>query len=279
MRFPLEGNVGGHIASEGCAEDRLVRLVGIALLTFASVGSWAEDDRIQVINVIGPGLNYEDAQAISEGVSNVARAEMSLSERMKVGFGTTYLEVAVFVDEHPTPRANFAGGETWPLDLGTFISDRDDAEASKVAVIGGPVRDRLFGDGAKPLGEQILIAGVGFRVVGVLGPHPPFVDDLLPDLDGDWDEESLAIAFATRVYVPFSAGRPLLSAAAKNDALIRVWVKDQASFEATRAEVRQMIEQRIDGPLLLEIATFPPSSLPTAAESVNGATLRPLPVR
>ncbi|MDE0037480.1 MAG: ABC transporter permease [Gammaproteobacteria bacterium] len=245
----------------------------MALLSFASSGCWADDDRIRVINVFGRGgLDHEDAQAIADRVSNVARAEMKLSERMKVGVGATHLEAAVIVDEHSTPRANFAGGATWPLDLGTFVSESDHAEGSKVAVIGWPVRDRLFRANAKPLGEQVFIAGIGFRVIGVLGAHPPFVDDLLPDLQDDWDEEKTAVALATRVYVPFNAGRNLFSATAKNNALIRVWVKDQASIDATRTEVRQVLEQRTGRPVMLQIVTFPPSSTPTADNSFGDTT-------
>ena len=251
---------------------RFVGVVGLALLAFASSGGWADDARIQVINVIGPGLGGQDARAIADGVSNVARVEMRLSQRMEVGFGTTQLEAGVFADEHTTPRANFAGREIWPLDLGTFVSESDNTEGSKVAVIGWPVRDRLFGAGANPLGERISIAGIGFRVIGVLGAHPPFAEDLLPDFQGDVDEEKMATALATRVYVPFSAGELLLSAAAKNRALIRVWVEDQASIEATRTEVREVLERRAGRPVVLEMVTFPPGSLPTADESVGDAT-------
>ena len=251
---------------------RLVGAVGMSLLTFVSSGGWADDARIQVINVFGPGLDREDAQAISDRVSNVARAEMKLSQRMKVGIGTTHLEAVVFADEHTTPRANFSGGETWPLEVGTFVSESDNAEGSKVAVIGWPVRDRLFGTSSKPLGEQIFVSGIGLRVIGVLGAHPPFVEDLVPDLGGDWDEGKLATTLANRVYVPFSIGNLILPPTAKDDVLIRIWVKDQTSIEATRNDVRQVLEQRTDRPVMLQMVTYPPGSLRTADESIGDGT-------
>lgn len=254
----------------GRVADRLVRVACVALLAVFPSGVCADDARIQVINVFGPNLDREDARAIADGVSNVARTEMRLSDRMKVGFGATHLEAAVFADEHPTPRASFADKATWPLDLGTFISEGDDAKGSKVAVIGSPVRDRLFGAGSEPLGEHIVIAGVGFRVIGVLGVYPPFAEGQLPP--GDLDEETVAMAMATCVYVPFEAGRLIIPAATRNYALIRVWVKDQASIEATQAEVHQVLEQRTGDPVRLEIVTFPPGSLPTADESFGDAT-------
>ena len=240
----------------------LVRLVVVALLALASSGCWTDDDRTQVINVFGRGLDHEDAQAIADEVSNVARAEMKLTERMKVEVGTTHLEAAVIVDEHPTPRANFAGGETWPLDLGTFVSESDHADGSRVAVIGWPVRDRLFGASAEPLDEQVFISDIGFRVIGVLGAHPPLMGDLLSNLGDDWDVDKTSVALATRVYVPFNAGRHLFSSTAKNNALIRIWVKDQGSIDATQTEIRQVLEQRTGRPVVLQLATFPPSSMP-----------------
>lgn len=50
--------------------------------------------------------------------------------------------------------------------MGRRLNDLDDRERRKVVVIGTRVKDRLFGE-RNPLGEQIVVNGVSFKVVGV----------------------------------------------------------------------------------------------------------------
>ncbi len=50
--------------------------------------------------------------------------------------------------------------------MGRRLNDRDDDERRKVVVIGTRVKERLFGE-QNPLGEQIVVNGVSFKVVGV----------------------------------------------------------------------------------------------------------------
>ena len=50
--------------------------------------------------------------------------------------------------------------------MGRRLNDLDDDERRKVVVIGTRVKDRLFGD-KNPLGEQVIVNGVNFTVVGV----------------------------------------------------------------------------------------------------------------
>ena len=53
-----------------------------------------------------------------------------------------------------------------PLARGTYISRTDVDTRRRIAVLGSEVAKRLFGD-VEPLGRQVTIAGVRFRVVGV----------------------------------------------------------------------------------------------------------------
>ena len=50
-------------------------------------------------------------------------------------------------------------------------------EAALVAVIGPPVRDRLFAAEVDPVGEHIEINGLHFVVKGVLTRHPGLVGE------------------------------------------------------------------------------------------------------
>ncbi len=73
----------------------------------------------------------------------------------------------------PSPRecrASYARVRDWNLAGGEFFGDRDDTTAQRVAVLGQTVVENLFGVGVDPVGEQIRIRNVPFRVIGVLAP-------------------------------------------------------------------------------------------------------------
>jgi putative ABC transport system permease protein len=54
------------------------------------------------------------------------------------------------------------------VELGEFITQEAMNGRSRVAVLGRSVADRLFLDGAFPIGQQIRIGNIPFRVVGVM---------------------------------------------------------------------------------------------------------------
>ena len=53
------------------------------------------------------------------------------------------------------------------MDSGNFIGDDDNANISRVAVLGPTVVTNLFGEGASPVGQTIEIGTKPFRVIGV----------------------------------------------------------------------------------------------------------------
>jgi putative ABC transport system permease protein len=55
----------------------------------------------------------------------------------------------------------------WPMASGEFFTDRDLTSRAKVAIIGKTVADNLF-PGSDPVGEQIRVRNVPFKIVGVL---------------------------------------------------------------------------------------------------------------
>ena len=58
----------------------------------------------------------------------------------------------------------------WPLTSGEFVSPVHEDTAAKVAVLGKTVADMLFGAGQDPVGAEIRIKDVPFRVIGLLEP-------------------------------------------------------------------------------------------------------------
>jgi putative ABC transport system permease protein len=76
---------------------------------------------------------------------------------------------------------------------GTYLSRSDVDVARRVAVLGSAVADTLFGE-RDPVGSQVTIAGVRFRVVGVFAP---LGQSLGVDRD---DEVHIPITTALRVF-------------------------------------------------------------------------------
>ncbi len=62
---------------------------------------------------------------------------------------------------------NFLEIRDWPLASGDFFTDKDMISRAKVAVLGQTVAKQLFPD-EDPIGQQIRIRNVPFRVIGVL---------------------------------------------------------------------------------------------------------------
>ena len=56
----------------------------------------------------------------------------------------------------------------WNTSEGSFFTQRDDATANRVVVIGQTIVTQLFGPGEDPVGAQIRILEVPFTVIGVL---------------------------------------------------------------------------------------------------------------
>ena len=64
--------------------------------------------------------------------------------------------------------ASYERVRDWPVVSGDFITDAQNDTAAKVAVLGQTVAMMLFGEGQDPVGAEIRIKDVPFRVIGVL---------------------------------------------------------------------------------------------------------------
>ena len=199
------------------------------------------------------GPTPEDASYLEDQLTNVSRARPVYSERLEIRRGHQEIEAVVIAVEGLSPWAETSARTAWPLEQGEYIAPCDHREGRRVVVIGGPVRDRLFGVGEAALGREIVIHGQPFRVKGVLAPHPPFVG-----IDGFPDPEHLATALATRVYVPFRAGTEMFFGGVRPGQL-RVAVHDQARVTETATEIRDLLQLRYGDAweVIVETLTIP----------------------
>jgi len=111
----------------------------------------------------GVALTTDDAQAIARqvtGLRSVSHYRRGNAQVQAAGenWSTTIWGVP----------PSYAEVRDWPLIAGEFISDGDEAGAATVAVLGQTVADMLFGEGQDPVGAEIRVKNVPFRVIGVL---------------------------------------------------------------------------------------------------------------
>lgn len=132
-------------------------LIVITPGTQKGVGMWVSGGRGSAQT-----LTLDDANAIKNELSLAAAVEPEVSSRKQVlakGTNTNVSVIGTTVD-YLTVR-NLEIGE------GTFVSEQDVKNKSKVAVLGATARDDLFGEEANAIGQKIRISGLEFTVIGV----------------------------------------------------------------------------------------------------------------
>ena len=229
--------------------NRLPRTIMAVCATLAMFTAFAatKDTDSREILVTGPsGFTPEDIGDV-ERVRNVHRATATYKGRRKTRHGGAELE-ALVIAQDSEPTAVLSANAPWPLETGTFITEADGVNAKRVALIGGPVRDRLFGTDASAIGKDILIDDESFTVKGVLGPHPPFVDADLPD--------DAYIRSAIRVYVPLRTGVEGLFRETR-PTLLRVFVEHSEHIGQITADIREALVGRHGQAIHVEPAAVP----------------------
>ncbi|MCL4397911.1 ABC transporter permease [Patescibacteria group bacterium] len=108
-------------------------------------------------------LTYDDAKAIatSPQITTVAQVSPELSRRAQVTTGAANTNTSIM---GATPAYETVHNLT--LQSGSFITSDQVDSLSKVAVIGPTTASNLFGDGTDPVGQNVRINKVAFRIIG-----------------------------------------------------------------------------------------------------------------
>lgn len=109
-----------------------------------------------------PTLTISDAQAILKDCPSVLEVAPTVSESKQIVFSNQNWSTAVY---GVTP--SYLSIKDWGLDDGRSILPEDIRNSAKVALLGTTVVTNLFGD-LDPVGKTIRIAGMPFKVVGIL---------------------------------------------------------------------------------------------------------------
>ena len=127
---------------------------------------------------MSPGLRYEDISRVAAAHPKVLaflpRAQKPVTVRVLGGTERTYV-IGVSPD--------YAQWMNRPIDLGRGLTEDDQRRRSTVAVVGATLATKLFG-GADPVGRDLVVEGVPFRIVGVQAPGQIFNDENYYDANG-----------------------------------------------------------------------------------------------
>ena len=220
-------------------------IIGVgAVITMISIGRGARADISERIKSLGsnvltirPGsqtfglrrfgrgsirtLKYDDAKLLKEKAKHIAFVAPEVSNRAQVKYGNQNdnIEIIGATPEYQRVQNSY-------VDKGTFFAEDDVLYRTKVCVVGKTVVEDIFG-GSDPIGKQVRINNIGFRVLGVMQEKGTM---------GPWDLDN-------RVYVPLTTAMKRLFGI---DFLrsISVEVKSKNEMEAAKAEIEKLLREK-----------------------------------
>jgi putative ABC transport system permease protein len=127
---------------------------------------------------MSPGLRYEDLPRVAAATDRVLGFAPRASKRVSVRLaaGNEHIFVTGVTHEY-SPLMNR------PVHTGRFITPDDERRRSLVAVVGATLGSKLFG-GSDPVGRDLVVEGVPFRIVGLLAPQQIFSEEHYLDANG-----------------------------------------------------------------------------------------------
>jgi len=127
---------------------------------------------------MSPGLRYEDLPRIAAPSEQVLgflpRAHRQVGVRL--ASGNERIFVTGVTHEYAQMMNRTIGA-------GRFLTPEDERRRSLVAVVGATLGSKLFG-GADPVGRDLVVEGVPFRIVGLLAPMQIFSEEHYLDANG-----------------------------------------------------------------------------------------------
>ncbi|MBI4871542.1 MAG: ABC transporter permease [Candidatus Riflebacteria bacterium] len=196
-------------------------------------------------------LRLDDAEAIARQVQGVeVLAPFAMKRGLSSKAGSNQVQTAVMAvgpdwhdawDWHPTD--------------GDPITADDNSTLARVCLLGTLSAADLFGS-QNPIGEDLQIGNVRFKVKGILAPRgtSPMGDE-----------------FDRRIVIPLTTG---MRRVFNQDYItnIRVKVKDPRQLESTSAEIRQLLHERhhITPPREDDFAIFSAADIAKMARGISG---------
>jgi len=240
IRFALRGLSANKLRSSLTMLGILIGVAAVILLVAVGNGSAkAVSDRIEAlgtntITVMSTGRGGSTNTALTVPIADalvdpdLAPDVASVSPVVTASSATMTYEgsehsVSSFVGSTPT----WFGASNTPVGSGAAFTAEDEAQGSRVVVIGQTVVDELF-PGVDPIGKQVTVGGALFNVIGVLAEKSS---------TGFQDSNDTAVA-------PLSAVREVLTGYGSLNSIL-VQAKSSDKVDAVQSEVATILNQRL----------------------------------
>jgi putative ABC transport system permease protein len=250
-----------HLAITALAVNKLrslLTMLGIiigvaAVITLVSLGRGVEDFVAAEFQGLGNNLLFILPGQIEPGHGSPLRAGGggltnndvgALSDSVRtpdvVAVVPEYSRSATIIRGRYETRTSITGTTTGFPDLrnfhpvsGGFFTEQDVASAARVAVIGQTIYEELFPEGGVPIGENIKINNINFRIVGMLEEKGG---------SGFNDQDDL-------ILIPINAAQKRLFPARRSDGQLRVdliyaQLLDEDRQEAAIAQVELVLREQ-----------------------------------
>jgi len=194
-------------------------------------------------------LKLADAEAIKKEIGMIKAVAPQVNSRYQItAKGTnTNTQVVGTVSDYASVR-------NVEIDSGSFISDQNVSSSNKVAVLGPTTRDDLFGEGADPIGQNIKINKIEFKVIGVTKAKGG---------TGFTNQDDI-------IYVPLSTAQKFLSGG-DSVSSISIQVDSQEHMDAVQSAVTALLLARhnISDPAAADFSVINQADAISAASSVT----------
>ncbi|BAS56981.1 ABC transporter permease [Leptolyngbya boryana CZ1] len=179
----------------------------------------------QRTNNIPRTLVWDDAKAISEQVPSAAGVSAQKNASFPVVYGSRN-STSLIVGATP----EFLTVRSFDVEKGRFISEIDLKRNQRVVTLGADLANRFFGD-KNPIGEEIRIRNVSFKIVGVLQAKGSF-------LGSNQDDAA---------YIPLTTMSSTLTGRSPYGldlSFISISAKDEASIPAAEFQITNLLRRR-----------------------------------
>jgi putative ABC transport system permease protein len=192
-------------------------VIGIAaVITMQALGSGAQKTVQEQISKLGtnlltvfPGqsfqfgvasatrvsLTLDDYEALAAAGGPISRVIPEVSRPVQVQYESQNINVNVV---GTTPE--YVEGHDYAVPTGDMFTASDDAARRRVAVLGSAVPNLLGGNGPAMIGQQLMIGGSSFEIIGLLGEKGATMGPFNPD-------EQILIPLHTARYRLFGTDR------------------------------------------------------------------------
>jgi putative ABC transport system permease protein len=149
-------------------------------------------------------LTLDDVDAVTRVVGDRSRVAVTISsgETVRAGDKSAFASMQGVLETTPSVFVR-------SLNRGSYLTRTDVTTARRVAVLGSGIADQLFPD-TDPIGHQITIGGVRFRVIGTFTPLG----------------QSLGVDRDSEVHIPVTAAQRLLGTSRIDGLAIRAPDRD-----------------------------------------------------